>query len=730
MRALEPVRSGLATNLCDGVRVHFEVFGPDGAGPAIVCSPAATYIHGRVWKAQAPWFVQRGFRVVTWDARGSGGSDVPETGFSPDDFAADLLAVMNAANVQRAALVGITWAIRWMSRVAVRYPERVTHLISVSSFPTHFDVTRHPAMLQFFLSDPDPDVPIDWTVFHMRHNFHALNEATAYADFPEPHSTRQIEDFVAWTMDGSPEALIAASLELFEPQPAEFYARIACPTLLIHGSDDASVDSMYARLLHEEIPGAELLIFEGSGHVPVARDPVQANLAIAEFIERDTPGPRVRRWQRAMSRPRRALFVSSPIGLGHVQRDLAIARELRRIVPGLQIDWLAQHPVTRVLEQAGEAIHPMSRFLASESAHWEEAAGRAGMHALHCFNAFREMDEILLANFMVFVDAVRETPYDVWIGDEAWEVDHFLHENPELKSAPYVFMTDFLGWLPIDRDPDSREAYLTADYNAEMLEHVARFPYIRDRSIYFGDLDDLVPERFGPDLPLIPDWARGHFTPVGYVVPFDPTDLADTASLRERLGYKPDRPLVLCAVGGTGVGRALLERMQDAWPLIQRELPEAQCVIVAGPRIDPTTLSQVDGLTVLPYVHNLYEHLAAADLGIVQGGLGTTMELAVNRRPFLYFPLAEHCEQIYHVAHRLDRYGAGHRMDFAATSPADLAEAAIQTIGSDTSGYRQHERGGATRAAELIAGVFVRGGSGLSNERSEISGIEGGGDFR
>ena len=53
------------------------------------------------------------------------------------------------------------------------------------------------------------------------------------------------------------------------------------------------------------------------------------------------------------------------------------------------------------------------------------------------------MDEILLANFMVFLDVVKETAYDVWIGDEAWEVDYFLHENPELKTAPYVFITDF-----------------------------------------------------------------------------------------------------------------------------------------------------------------------------------------------------------------------------------------------------------------------------------------------
>ena len=41
---------------------------------------------------------------------------------------------------------------------------------------------------------------------------------------------------------------------------------------------------------------------------------------------------------------KRALFISSPIGLGHAQRDVAIAKELRALVPDLQIDWLAQDP--------------------------------------------------------------------------------------------------------------------------------------------------------------------------------------------------------------------------------------------------------------------------------------------------------------------------------------------------------------------------------------------------
>ena len=111
-------------------------------------------------------------------------------------------------------------------------------------------------------------------------------------------------------------------------------------------------------------------------------------------------------------------------------------------------------------------------------------------------------------------------------------------------------------------------------------------------------------------------------------------------------------------------------------------------------------------MAIRPYVHNLYQHLAVCDLAVVQGGLSTTMELAASGRPCLYFPIANHCEQVYHVSHRLDRYGAGRRMGYAETSVASLAEAAVAQLDADGSSYRPHEPGAAARAAELIAELF------------------------
>jgi predicted glycosyltransferase len=404
-------------------------------------------------------------------------------------------------------------------------------------------------------------------------------------------------------------------------------------------------------------------------------------------------------WTRALGRRRRALYISSPIGLGHAQRDVAIADELRVLHPDLEIDWLAQHPVTAVLESRGERIHPMSAQLASESAHF---AAESSGHDLNAFQAIRRMDEILVANFMIFHDAVTEGEYDLVIGDEAWDVDHFLHENPELKRTAFAWMTDFVGWLPM-ADGGEREAYLTADYNAEMIEHVERFPRIRDRAVFVGEPDDIVPDDFGPGLGSIRAWTERHFAFSGYITGFDPAPLVEgREELRRELGYRPDERVVIVTVGGSGVGEALLKRVIASYPDAARRVNGLRMIAVAGPRIDPASLGAPKGVEVRAFVPSLYRHLAACDLAVVQGGLTTTMELAAARRPFLYFPLRNHFEQNRHVRHRLERYGAGRCMDYATSTPELIAEAIAAEIDRPIS-YRPVETDGAARAAALIA---------------------------
>ena len=103
-------------------------------------------------------------------------------------------------------------------------------------------------------------------------------------------------------------------------------------------------------------------------------------------------------------------------------------------------------------------------------------------------------------------------------------------------------------------DGGEREAFLTADYNAEMIEHIARYPRLRDRAIFVGDPDDIVPDAFGPGLPLIRDWTEQHYDFAGYVTGFDPASSPTASALRAELGYRADERVCIVTVGGSGVG--------------------------------------------------------------------------------------------------------------------------------------------------------------------------------
>ncbi|THF86605.1 alpha/beta fold hydrolase [Deinococcus sp. KSM4-11] len=694
MRAREPDQSGHVER--DGVRLHYEVF---GSGPLTVfLLPTWSIIHSRFWKAQVH-FLARHYRVLTYDGRGNGQSDRPAEpqAYRVQEFVADALAVMDATGTERAVMVGLSMGALRALHLAADHPERVLAAVFIGAA---VNLAPDLPQRQHYPFDTPLDTTEGWAKFNAhawRQDFRGFLEFFFGQACTEPHSTKVIEDCVGWGLDGDPDTLIASWLGGGGPQPEllELCARVRCPTLVLHGSQDAIRPHANGVEL-ARATGGQLVTLDGSGHLPQSRDPVRVNLLLHEFLRPAASFPPV--WTRAASRPRRALFVSSPIGLGHAQRDAAIARELRRLVPDLEIDWLAQDPVTRVLNAEGERVHPASAALASESRHIElEAAA----HDLHVFQALRRMDEIFVANFMVFHEVVREQPYDLWIGDEAWEVDHFLHENPELKTAPYVWLSDFVGYLPMP-DGGQPEAALTADYNAEMIEHLARHPRVRDRSLFVGQPDDIVPERFGPGLPMIRDWTEAHFAFPGYVAGFDPAALPARDELRAAFGFAPGEPVCVVTVGGSGVGEALLRRVVAAFDEARRLVPGLRMVVVAGPRIDPATLPIRDGLEVLAYVHNLYRLLAACDLAVVQGGLTTTMELVACGRPFLYFPLGHHFEQQFHVPHRLNRYGAGHRMDFTTATPSVIAGAIASTIGRPATS-RPVETTGAARAAAMIA---------------------------
>lgn len=675
------------------VRLFYQVTG-SGSRDLFLLPQCQPVTYSRQFKSQIP-YLSRYFHVVTMDLRGNGRSDRPATGYDLDTRYDDLLAVLGEAVRPPFALVAYSCAAMLAFRYVVEHPDRVSHLLLLSgqyaeSVPQPFDEKVAPVI---------------------RNEFNSWRERLIRRALPEPHSLKGVEDAVAWAGETTPDILVESLRAIDGSNVHDLLARVSVPTLALHGTQDKIVPYSHAEKMVAAIPGARLVTFQAAGHTLHGRHAVKVNRLIRDFVlDRPIPSPSIPPTTERKTPParpkrtpeRRILWLSSPIGLGHIQRDIAIARKLREIYPDATVDFLAANPADGVVEAAGERLHPATKLLVNESAHFE---GWAGDHELHAFNALWDMDEIMAANFMTFADVVEREDYDLWVGDEGWDLDYFLHENPELKRAPYVFMTDFIGMLPMRDDPASVEFKRAWEKNAENIDHLRLHPDVRDLSVMVGDEEDVLDREFGPDLPNMRHWAREHFGFPGYTYHFDPAHYRDRAALRRELGYRDDERVILVSVGGTRVGRNLLRKCAEAFSLVSPKVPDARMLLVAGPRLAPEELPRGARIDVRAFVPHLFRHHAAAHLAIVQGGLTTTMELAAFQTPFLYFPLRNHFEQNIHVARRLDRLGAGVRMDYDRTSVEELGAAILDHLAKPVH-HRDVPAGGTDRAARMIANLL------------------------
>jgi UDP:flavonoid glycosyltransferase YjiC (YdhE family) len=390
------------------------------------------------------------------------------------------------------------------------------------------------------------------------------------------------------------------------------------------------------------------------------------------------------------------LYISGSLGLGHIKRDLVIARELRAARVDVELSWIAADPATALIEEAGERLHPEAAGYANDNEPAEEAA-RGGQ--LNLLKYLMKASKDWRQNVETFDRITAEEHFDLVVGDETYELNVGFMKQPELKRCPYVMIYDFIGLDSMTRNPmEWLGIYMWNRIWSNDFKQ-GRRP-VHDRALFIGEEADVADKPFGPLLPNRREWAREMCEFVGYVLPFDPADLQDRSGIRARLGYG-NRPLIVCSIGGTAIGRELLTLCGQSFAHLRERLAGLRMLLVCGPRLAAEALDVPAGVEIRGYVPDLYEHFAACDLAIVQGGGTTTLELTALKRPFIYFPIEGHFEQAM-VAERLERHRAGVRMCLSETSAQDLADQAFETLQARSSVASIPVDGG-RRAAELIA---------------------------
>ena len=395
------------------------------------------------------------------------------------------------------------------------------------------------------------------------------------------------------------------------------------------------------------------------------------------------------------------LYISGSLGLGHVTRDIAIADQLRKLLPEIEIEWLAANPATALLKEAGEKLVPGTDRYANENVSAEKAAKGSSLNLLsYLLKSRGEWKK----NIDFFLNLIASKEYDLIIGDETYEINLALREHSELKKFPFVMIFDFVGLHAMTMNPLE---HLGVYYWNRIWSHDYRMkqkpPY--DLALFVGEPDDVPDNSFGFMLPNRREFANALYTFIGYVFPFDVAQYSDKQAIRKKLGYG-DEPLLICALGGTAIGKEQLELCGQAYAIAKKKIPNLKAIFVTGPRLSASSVNLPEGIEVKGFIPRLYEHFAACDIAIVQGGATSTLELTALRRPFIYFPLEGHCEQA-NVSRILSQKGAGIKLRLIITSPEVLADQIVKNIGKDVS-YSDIPKDGALKAARHLVRLLVQ----------------------
>jgi hypothetical protein len=324
----------------------------------------------------------------------------------------------------------------------------------------------------------------------------------------------------------------------------------------------------------------------------------------------------------------KVLYVSGSVGLGHIERDMAIAREVRKLKLGTEVHWMAGDPARRVLKMNGEMVLPESESFDQGS---DAIDTLSKNYDADLYSVAGEIVGAFEPNGKLIWSIAKQGGYDVVAHDEAYEVATVLNKNPSLQCCRSVFMSDYFGMWG-----------LAKGFKSKIVKRVSNGLWIKGVTNYrepgsyvlLCERLDIPNKKLGFLMPNAQELLSKDFVKfAGYPVTFDPKSLGDKAALRKEYGLGSE-PVILVTVGGTAVGKPLVDMCLKAFPMIQKELPDARMVVVLGPRMNRDGLVVPVGVDVKGYVSQLHRLMAASDIAICSGGSTTTLELMVLQKPF------------------------------------------------------------------------------------------------
>jgi pimeloyl-ACP methyl ester carboxylesterase len=286
----------------EGVRVAYQVFG--GGPPALLLLPTWPIVHSDFWRLQVPHLAAR-YTVVTFDGRGNGASGRPidAASYSTRTSVDDALAVMDATGLDRAAVLSVSLGAEWAAALAAEHPERVAASIFIAPYLALGPQTdeREAAAAAFDELRSSEEGWAKWNRHYWHQDWPGFLEFFFSQCFTEPDSRAFIDHFVAMGLQTTPTVIATTEdADQLEGDPLRaVLGRIRCPTMVIHGTDDAIAPVEWGTMA-ASILGSELHVLKGAGHEPELREADVTNARIDAFLDRHWPQSRRHRSEGAL----------------------------------------------------------------------------------------------------------------------------------------------------------------------------------------------------------------------------------------------------------------------------------------------------------------------------------------------------------------------------------------------------------------------------------------------
>ncbi|MFX0059388.1 MAG: alpha/beta fold hydrolase [Candidatus Hodarchaeota archaeon] len=223
------------------------------------------------------------FNIILFDNRGAGRTDAPDGNYDAKMMADDTIGLMDALNIKKTYLLGFSMGGCIAQEIVLNYPNRVTKLILSSSWcgPSHGIVTPIPK------DNPFPKM----LPFMKEEKYEEVARILTNSLFPEGYKTKNpdiiekvVKNYMAYPP--TPKGFEGQSAYVKKFETYDKLSKIRIPTLILHGTEDKILPVQNAKIMAEEIPNADLILFENTGHGLIIQELKLWTKKVIDFLVR------------------------------------------------------------------------------------------------------------------------------------------------------------------------------------------------------------------------------------------------------------------------------------------------------------------------------------------------------------------------------------------------------------------------------------------------------------